>query len=139
MAVHVASPLKAQLQLAAHTAETVLVAKFTEWKVTNPGKDHYWFSRDVKGDDGNLYHAHLMPQNELLKRAAWDNFWHKKQRARRRSDRYILYAQAANKDFLLIALIEDPGAHKLWTPAWRAQRVSFEIVAENFVIHKSIP
>ena len=67
MQVRVAAPLKAQLAAVSPTAEALLVQKFTEWK--SAGADGpYWFARDVRGDDGSLYHVHLVPNNEVAVR-----------------------------------------------------------------------
>lgn len=138
MQVRVAAPLKAQLLAADPAAEAILVQKFTEWKSGHPD-GHYWFSRDVRGDDGNLYHVHLIPKNVPQERAEWDALWAKRRAWQRRSDRYLLYADGGRHGYLLIALIEDPGAHTLWTAAQRATREALEIVAENFVYFGQVP
>lgn len=140
MQVHVAAPLKAQLQAASAGAEAELVQKFTEWKSGDPD-DHYWFSKDVRGDDGNLYHVHLVPNNVQADRKAWNVLWSQKPRRPwlRRSDRYLLYANGGRHGFLLIALLEDPGAHQLWERASQKDREDFEIVAENFVYFGQVP
>lgn len=138
--VRVASKLKTQLQSVGPNAEQLLVGKFLEWK-SSP-EDHYWFSKDVRGDDGYLFHVHLVPSNDPAARAKWDRLWsvHPKRPWSRRSDRYLLYADAGvTHGCLLIALIEDPGAHTLWSPAQRALREQFEIVAENFCVFGVIP
>lgn len=140
MIVRVTSQLKTQLQLAQPNAEELLVGKFLEWK-SSP-EDHYWFSKDVRGDDGYLFHVHLVPSNDQVARGIWDRLWsrHPRRPWSRRSDRYLLYADAGTSHgYLLIALIEDPGAHALWSPAQQAVRKQFEIVAENFCVFGVVP
>jgi hypothetical protein len=141
MQVRVTAPLKAQLQAAHPAAEATLVKKFTEWK-SGPPNGHYWFSREVRGDDGHLYHAHLIPQNVVQDRVQWDALWSGRPRRPwlRRSDRYLLYADSGKLyGYLLIAVLDDPGAHTLWTPSAKVMRESFEIVAENFVYFGHVP
>lgn len=138
MQVDVASALRQQLQAQSSSAESILKAKFIEWK-SQPGQDHYWFSRDVLGDDKHLRHVHLIPNNVQPDRVAWDGFWSKNQSSRRRSDRYLLYADRGMGRYLLISLIEDPGAHALWEKSHTATRKAFEVVAENFVTFGQVP
>lgn len=134
MQVRVATPLRAQLAAVSSAAEMALLRSFSDWKAGQP-EEHYWFSRDVRGDDGHLYHVHMVPNNEAKARKDWNSLWFDRPRRPwlRRSDRYLLYANGGQYGYLLLALIEDPGAHKLWTPALNAQRLAFEVVAENFV------
>lgn len=140
MQVDVASALRQQLQAQSSSAESILKAKFIEWK-SQPGQDHYWFSRDVLGDDKHLRHVHLVPNNVQTDRETWNDLWSKgpKQAWQRRSDRYLLYADRGMGRYLLISLIEDPGAHALWEKSHTATRKAFEVVAENFVIFGQVP
>ena len=117
-----------------------MVKAFSEWKSGHPD-GQYWFSRDVRGADGNLYHVHLIPENVPEAREEWDVLWFDKpiRPWLRRSDRYLLYANGGRHGYLLIAILEDPGAHKLWTPALKLVRETFEIVAENFVYFGQVP
>lgn len=113
-----------------------LKSNFTEWKSGEP-EEHYWFSRDVKGDLG-LFHAHLIPRNDLEKRSQWDSDWGDYRK--RRSDRYLLYANGGLRyGYLLIDVIEDPGAHDLWTSAQRRRLSNFETIADNFTYFGQVP
>jgi len=127
--VALTSQLRQQL-LASGTSEEILLNKFSEWK-QGPPDDHYWFGRDVKGTYG-LCHVHLIPNNEQDKRAQWDEYWQKGWDSRRKSDRYVLYADGGIFGYLIIALIEDPGAHKLWENASRSELKKFEAIADDF-------
>ena len=102
----------------------LLQAKFAEWKSSEPD-EHYWFSREVIGDFG-LLHVHMIPQNETERRKQCESDW--KNYRKRRSDRYLIFANGGPRlGYLLIDLIEDPGAHLLWehelrppSYAWKA-------------------
>ena len=133
--VNVTSQLGTHLTATGQDPE-VLKSKFLEWKSGAPD-DHYWFSREVIGDFG-LVHVHMIPMNEPEKRAKWDSDWSRHRK--RRSDRYLLYADGGSQfGCLLIALIEDPGAHTLWSRAQKSQLSVFEKIADNFVHFRQIP
>lgn len=134
MKVHVAGPLKQELQALDPALEGLFVAKFFEWK-SGDEFNHYWFSNEKLGDDGFLYHAHLIPQNVPESRSVWDYFWGRpRERHRRRSDRYILYARNSLGDFLIVGIIDDPGAHLLWEKQNKHHLDSYVAAAENFVV-----
>ncbi|MGB4584776.1 MAG: type II toxin-antitoxin system YafO family toxin [Rhodoferax sp.] len=140
MKVHVTSQLSAHLLAVSQHAESVLVRKFTEWK-SGPDDGHYWFSQNKRGDDGLLFHVHLIPNNEPAARKEWDRLWRGPpvRPWRRRSDRYLLYADGKRHGYLLIALLEDPGAHDLWQPLNRKMLEDFVVVADNFDFNGSVP
>jgi len=140
MKVHVTSQLSAQLLAVSQHAESVLVRKFIEWK-SGLEDGHYWFSQNKLGDDGLLFHVHLIPKNEPAARREWDRFWRGPpvRPWRRRSDRYLLYADGKRHGYLLIALLEDPGAHDLWLPLNRNLLQDFVVVADNFDFNGSVP
>lgn len=139
MTVHVAGPLKRELNGIGPQAEATLVAKFTQW-VAGDEFGHYWFCNRKLGDDKYLYHVHLIPENEKNKRATWDDLWKKpRRRHERRSDRYLLYAENGRGDYLLIELLDDPGAHKLWEREYRGTLQDYITVAENYVLFGEVP
>lgn len=139
MQVHVAGPLKRELNALGPQAEALFVTRFTQW-VTGDEFQHYWFCHKVRGDDGYLYHVHLLPQKQQHKRDRWDYLWARpRQRHDRTSDRYLLYAQNAAGDYLLIEILDDPGAHLLWKPQYKQTLDDYIIVAENFVIFGDVP
>lgn len=61
-------------------------------------------------------------------------------RGRRTSDRYLLYAYGGHREgYLLISVIDDPGAHELWAPQNKARRQALEEIAEAFCVFGTIP
>ena len=80
----------------------------------------------------------MVPANMQDDLAKWDRNWCSYRK--RTSDRYILYADGGmSYGFLLIALIEDPGAHELWNPDRRGEVNVLEAVAENFSNFGTLP
>jgi len=140
MKVHVTSQLQAQLMAVGPHAQSLLIQKFVEWK-NGPEDGHYWFSQNKLGDDGRLFHVHLIPSNESEARQQWDRLWRRPpvRPWRRRSDRYLLYADGKRHGYLLIALLEDPDAHNLWLTANKKILQNFVVVADNFDFNGSIP
>jgi hypothetical protein len=138
-----AQALKVQLtsQLITALASTgqspaLLQAKFTEWKSSEPD-EHYWFSREVIGDFG-LLHVHMIPQNEPERRKQWESDW--KNYRKRRSDRYLIFANGGPRlGYLLIDLIEDPGAHLLWERSQKSKLSALERLADNFIHGGLVP
>jgi len=124
----VSDPLEPQL----------LIEVFREWK-SGDEDGSYFFSRDSRPINGKyLHHAHMIPANMQDELAKWDNNW--RRHRKRTSDRYILYADGGvSYGFLLIALIDDPGAHKLWNPERRGEVEILEKVAENFANFGLLP
>lgn len=117
----------------------MLVAQFTAWAGGDEFQQ-YWFSNKKIGDDRYLYHVHLIPQNEPDKRQKWDSLRKKpRQRHRRRSDRYLLYSANGRGDYLLVDILDDPGAHLLWTPGYKQTLQDYATVAENFYFDDDIP
>jgi len=71
MDVHITSQLKAQLLTVGLHAAPLLIQKFVEWK-SGHEDGHYWFSQNKLGDDGRLFHVHLIPNNEPKARSLSD-------------------------------------------------------------------
>jgi Toxin YafO, type II toxin-antitoxin system len=70
--------------------------------------------------------------------ARWNHNW--RYHRKRTSDRYILYANGGiSHGFLLIAIINDPGAHALWNEQNRAVLALMEGIAEQFCIFGRLP
>jgi len=62
---------------------------------------------------------------------AWDEAWSRY--GKRTSDRYLFYTYGgARLGWLLLDLIDDPGAHLVWTLEYRAYRHTLEAWAEAF-------
>jgi len=78
----------------------------------------------------------LFVESDLAK---WDRAWQLHQ-ARRTSDRYLFYADGgAHKGFLLIDILNDPGAHDIWKPAYRQMLNAWEGIAEQFIFFGIAP
>lgn len=103
------------------------------------GKDGGYVSPEVDGEKYRLRHVHLVP---LLDSAALREWYEAYARgSRRTSDRILVYVQADNKDYLAIAILEEPDAHdiqKMATPEDRATMEGFAVAAEEFLIDGSI-
>ncbi|MDD2811747.1 type II toxin-antitoxin system YafO family toxin [Rhodoferax sp.] len=140
MKVHVTSQLSVQLLAVSQNAEALLVDEFIAWK-NGPEDGHYWFSQNKLGDDGHLFHVHLIPNNNATARREWNRLWRGPpvRPWKRRSDRYLLYADGKQHGYILIALLEDPGAHDLWLPKNKSLLQDFVIVADNFDFNGSVP
>lgn len=129
------SGLSAQI-LAGGLDPQVLLDDFSDWK-DGPPDDHYEFGQDVLGIGSRyLRHVHMAPLNDALAWRVWDNAW--RRRGRRTSDRYLFYADGgAREGFLLIAAIDDPGAHAIWQQL--AVVVQWEAIANDFCVFGIVP
>lgn len=135
--VQISSQLLTALTASGQSPE-LLMSKFSEWKLGDPD-DHYWFGRDVKGSSG-LYHVHMVPRNDLNKKKQWDISWGRPGYSKRDSDRYLLYANGGPRlGYLLIDLLEDPGAHGLWAGSQKSRLAALELVADNFIYAGKVP
>lgn len=136
--VRIAPQLVTQLQADGHDPGQLL-SDFEEWKAGHPD-DSYIFGHDSLGIGTKyLYHAHMVPLNVQAELQEWDKVW-ERGRGRRTSDRYLLYAYGgAREGYLLVAVIDDPGAHQLWAPQNRALRANLEQVAEDFCVFGTMP
>lgn len=124
-----------QSQLRACNLDPLQIAKdFADWKCGHPD-DHYLFGHDCLGiGSRHLRHVHMVPLNDEQALRRWNHAW-ERGRGRRTSDRYLLYADGSPREgFLLIAVIDDPGAHELWSASNAARRSSLEQVAEDFCV-----
>lgn len=137
MKVKVSSELSSRLAAIGPTAEQTLIKDFTAWKSGKDEFGHYFFSRD-KVEKG-LRHVHIVPKNNSVDLATWNRLWKARRPHLRRSDRYLLYAHDNTHGYLLIQIIDDPGAHNLWQPKNRAVLERYEIVADNFCFNGTVP
>ena len=79
-----------------------------------------------------LYHVHMVPRNVPGAQQQWDQDW--RRYGRRTSDRYLFYANSGSgRDYLLIDLVDDPGAHQVWDAAYAEYRKELEKTADDFV------
>lgn len=110
-----------QLEEAAKAAKidlTKLVEQFAWWKADPDrefrsfwfGKDGAYQSPDVDGRPYELRHCHLPPSSEPAK-TRWAAVF--KKLGRKTSDRVLVYARRKNGDYLLIYVLDEPGAHEI--------------------------
>ena len=113
-----------------------LITDFQDWKSGHPD-DHYLFGHDVRGiGSAYLLHAHMAPLTITADKVTWDAAWQKCRK--RTSDRYVFYADGGSREgYLLVAVIDDPGAHAIWQNAVAVS--DFEQVAEDFCVFGNTP
>lgn len=93
---------------------------------------HKLFCHDVGSDPGcYLRHVHFIPTDSDSQKDWLEMFKDRHKRKRRTSDRYVLYASDASYGFLLIDILDDPGAHNLWKQR-RTKLAGYEKVASEF-------
>lgn len=137
--VHLTGALRETLAAVGLDAR-VLADQFQQWKDGQAlGREHYAFGRDAAGlGNPRLRHVHLVPlfvpQDEQRWRLAW------RRGSERKSDRYLFYADGTPAHgYLLIAVINDPGAHAIWQPKHRAFIRLIERIADDFHHHGTLP
>lgn len=137
LAIQITEQLRQQL-ITSGLSPQLLVQRFRDWKLGHP--DHsYFFARESLPAKGYyLCHAHMVPINTPHELTLWNLHW--RLHRRRTSDRYVLYAQGGQAHgILLIAIINDPGAHDLWAASSKEKLAVFEHIAEQFCIFGQLP
>lgn len=123
----------------------VFCDEFAEWRNTGAhilfGKDSPYRKPLVDGAD-LLMHVHLMPSVNKVDHALWMSRWRKRRPASHRTSDYVLvYVADAFGNFLLIQILDEPGAHAtalMRTPENKATMGGFAAVAEAFRLDGSI-
>jgi hypothetical protein len=135
--VRVASALRDKLAIIPGAVDA-LVEEFAAWKSSGED-DHYDFGKDGLGLGTKvLFHVHMVPLNVPEDHERWDKAW--KRHGRRTSDRYLFHAfGGARLGWLLLDIVDDPGAHKVWDPEHRAVRAQLEAWAEAFTATGRLP
>ncbi|NHZ36019.1 type II toxin-antitoxin system YafO family toxin [Massilia rubra] len=94
--------------------------------------DHEWFCHDRGADPGSyLSHVHLIPSNPEDEATWLADFENKHKRRHRSSDRYVLYASDPRHGYLIIDILDDPGAHEVWKQR-RTKLAGYELAATDF-------
>jgi len=118
-------------------------AEFDRWKARgDDGEfDHYLFGKDgayarppVGGIHYTLRHVHLAPLSNPLARQDWDVAW--RRRSRKTSDRALVYVTDSVHGHLLVAILDEPGAHDvaaMQTPEDAKIMRQLAMVAEQFI------
>lgn len=102
------------------------------------------FGRDV-ANIGSQYvrHAHMIPINDANNLALWKKIHAKNQKYNRHqhqlSDRYLIYANGGRYGYLIMDIINDPGAHQIWASRFKAVRDRWEEIASDFVCLGKLP
>ena len=101
--------------------------------------DSYFFSRNSAPANGKfLSHVHMVPVNLPEALELWNTNWQR--HSRRVSDRYLFYADGGpSNGFLLIAMVDEPGAHEIWNPGRRSEIKTLEEVADRFYHFGEVP
>jgi len=117
----------------------VFCDEFAQWRKTGRhvlfGKDDPYYKPLVDGGK-NLMHVHLMPSLNPGDNELWMKRWRLKRPASHRtSDHVLVYVEDDFGDTLLIAILDEPGAHAIQdmrTPENKATMEGFAAVAEAF-------
>jgi Toxin YafO, type II toxin-antitoxin system len=110
-----------------------LINYFSEWK-QSPTTEDYYFGKDAFNRGSKvLRHVHLPPKSSSDGIARWQTCW--RQQRNRTSDRHLFYVDRGLDRYLLIFIVDDPGAHELLahpTPEQKALLTEFERIASEF-------
>lgn len=118
-------------------------AEFDRWKSSGErgeydsplfGKDGAYSSPPVNGQPNLLRHVHLVPLSDSAQLKVWHVKW--RQRARKTSDRALVYASDARHGHLLLFILVEPHAHaiaQMRTPEHRATMQGLAAVAGRFI------
>ncbi len=120
-----------------------LAAEFDLWKslgaegeYSSPlfGKDGAYGTPFVDGEPNVLRHVHLVPLSDLTALKRWNLDWTR--RARKRSDRHLVYVSDPYYGHLLLWILDEPGSHEIAlmdTPEDRKLMLQFAQVAAHFI------
>ena len=118
-------------------------ADFDNWKASFPageyaayafGKDGAYSKPKVNGKANTLMHVHLAPRKDPVARALWDEAW--RLRRRKVSDHVLVYVHDQRHGYLLIYILDEPGAHAIATMEERQDAFlmcQFAAVADRFI------
>ena len=135
--VAIAEALRAQI-LSVGMDPNELIQDFSDWKDA-PNVEHFTFGSDALGRGSKLLrHVHMVP---LFVPEDWDYWTHQWSHGwPRTSDRYLFYVDGGLAyGYLLIAIIDDPGAHAVWTTAYARYRKDLEGIADSFFYFGLMP
>jgi hypothetical protein len=110
-----------------------LISYFAEWK-QSPATEDYFFGKDAFNRGSSvLRHVHLPPRSNADEIPRWQTCW--RRRSNRTSDRHLFYVDRGLGRYLLIFIVDDPGAHEFLanpTSEQKALLTEFERIANNF-------
>jgi len=89
-------------------------------------------ARGIGADPGHyLRHVHFIPTDAAAEAKWLEDFADKHKKKRRTSDRYVLYASDPKHGYLIIDMLDDPGAHDLWKNR-RTKLANYDNAATDF-------
>ncbi len=109
------------------------IDRFVQWK--HSGEDEsYFFGKDALNLHSCMVrHVHMVPISTPNALAAWDTNWQR--RRKRVSDRFLFYVDGGRHGYLLLYIVNDPGAHEFLSSKDSAnqavQRV-IQVMADEF-------
>lgn len=121
----------------------IFAAEFDHWKSRGPngeygsylfGKDGAYIAPGVNGAPNILRHVHLVPLKDVAKLNRWDKDWFR--RARKSSDRHLVYVSDPYYGHLLLWILDEPGSHDIAlmrTPEDKELMNQFAAVAGHFI------
>jgi mRNA interferase YafO len=146
MSVKTTRILKDFLEEEKESSDVELCARFEAWKKSSDEYSSYFFGKDgkyiaptVAGNKYILCHVHIVPILDEKQLSLWNRAW--KHGKRKTSDRALVYVSDNRGNFLLIAILEEPNAHKvadMKTQQDKELMVFFATVAEEFIFDGSI-
>jgi mRNA interferase YafO len=105
-----------------------------EYQDSRFGKDGAYVSPEVGGERYKLRHVHLPPLADPLALRIWMARW--KRRARKSSNRVLVYVSDPVHGHLLIYILTEPDAHEIAlmkTAKHRQIMLNFAAIAERFI------
>lgn len=132
--VRIVSSLEARL-IANGLDPNQLLQDFSSWKDSSDPDSCYIFGKDAFNmNSTRLRHVHMVPLFSNDDQEKWNLAW--RRFSRRTSDRYLFYADGGVREgYLLIDILDDPGAHTIWSPANKQILSNWEEIAEKFIIY----
>jgi hypothetical protein len=115
-----------------------LIEDFSSWKA-GPEDEHFTFGSDALGRGSKLLrHVHMVPLFVPEDYEEWAFNWENYRP--RTSDRYLFYVDGGLAyGYLLIAVINDPGAHTVWLKQYAQYRKDLESIADEFFHFGTMP
>jgi Toxin YafO, type II toxin-antitoxin system len=108
LVAHLSSVLKNDFNLDG-VDSSLFIQRFLEWKQSSED-DSYFFGKDGLNRGSSLVrHVHMVPIHLGMDETEWDKNW--KFNRKRTSDRYLFYVDGQQFGYLLLLLVDDPGAH----------------------------
>lgn len=124
----------------------ILIEDFIDWKSGDEygsyvfGKDGAYAAPTVDGEKNVLRHVHLVPITDRVKLRQWNRAW--RRRSRKVSDRALVYVDGGKGKYLLIYILDEPGAHdiaKMKTAKHKELMGAFAAIAEAFLYNGEVP